>query len=117
MMDKFDFFYSFILQRFFETSIYPKKKLYIDLKPISEHFNKTLPNLTLIYGINDLQLYCNINKSYRLLLIIRQNKHIIIRLNSDSKKCIIGFICDDLVFSFYSLSIEKTLEYLYFILD
>jgi hypothetical protein len=116
-MKDFEFFYSFVLKNFFETSFYPTKKRYIDMKSISENYKEVIPNLMLIYDINDIKLFCNINRSYKLLLIIKNKKHIILRLNNDSKKCLIGFICDDLVFSYYSLTIEKTLEYLFFILD
>jgi hypothetical protein len=87
------------------------------MKPISENYKDIIPNLIVVYNINDTQLLCNINRSYKLLLIIKNKKHIILRLNNDRKKCLIGFICDDLVFSYYSLTIEKTLEYLFFILD
>ena len=116
-MNTFDFFYTFILKNFFETSCYPSKKEAIQLKPITEDYHKVLPNLVKIYDIDGLKLYVNMNNSFRLLLIIKNNKHIIIRLNNDSRNPLIGFICDNLVFTFYCLNIQKVLEYLFYILD
>lgn len=116
-MNTFDFFYTFILKDFFKTSCYPSKKEAIQLKPIHEHYDKIIPNLIKIYDINNIRIYVNINNSFRLLLIIKNNKHIIIRLNNDRKNPIIGFICDDLVFTFYCLNVQKVLEYLFYILD
>jgi hypothetical protein len=116
-MDTFKFIYDIILRDFFKTSHYPSKKKVIQLKPTPEHYDKIVPNLIKIYDIDNLKIFANINNLFRLLLIIKNNKHIIIRVNKGSKRIVIGFICDDLVFTFYHLDVEKVLEYLFYILD
>jgi hypothetical protein len=111
-----DDIYFLILKDFFEIKcdkdVSPK---YFEIKILIKDISNYIQDLIKLYQKNNIIIYCKITKIEQLLVILIENRHLIIRKKQD--KCSLGFIIKDEIEYLYEKSPINILENLKYLLS